>query len=116
MPNGTGDPLDESDPAQAVGREIRHVRQRRRLSMQALADEAGISRAWLGEIERGAASPSVDIVRRLADALGVSIGSLLDGRATDTKPVTRIEAGRRGVALVRRDERLVVRFPSQPFL
>jgi transcriptional regulator with XRE-family HTH domain len=116
MPSETGDPVDETDPAQAIGREIRHVRQRKRLSMQALANEAGISRAWLGEIERGAASPSVDIVRRLADALGVSIGSLLDGRAIEPKPGTKTEVSDRGVTLVRSDERLVVRFPSQPFL
>jgi transcriptional regulator with XRE-family HTH domain len=103
------------DPAVAVGRQIRSVRQQKALSMQALAEAAGISRAWLGEIERGAASPSVDIVRRLADTLSVSIGSLLDGSATQAGQEMEGEAPIQEVHLIRKDRRLVVRFPSQPF-
>jgi transcriptional regulator with XRE-family HTH domain len=103
------------DPAVAVGRQIRSVRQQKALSMQALAEAAGISRAWLGEIERGAASPSVDIVRRLADTLSVSIGSLLDGTATRAGQEMEGEVPIQQVHLVRKDRRLVVRFPSQPF-
>jgi transcriptional regulator with XRE-family HTH domain len=101
--------------ALSLGREIRLVRQQKALSMQTLADAAGLSRAWLGEIERGAASPSVDIVRRLANALGVSIGSLLDGRAPAEERESHQITPSREVHLVPRDKRVVVRFPSQPF-
>lgn len=103
------------DPALSVGRQIRLVRHQKAFSMQALAEAARISRAWLGEIERGSASPSVDIVRRLADALGVSIGSLLDGSATQAEQGIEGESPSQEVHLIRKDRRLVVRFPSQPF-
>jgi transcriptional regulator with XRE-family HTH domain len=101
----------------SLGRQIRLVRQRKALSIQTLAEAAGISRAWLGEIERGSASPSVDIVRRLADALGVAIGSLLNGRAGEEGPETGTEAATLSpeVCVIRKDKRLTVRLPSQPF-
>lgn len=104
-------------PSASMGRQLRLVRQQKSLSIQTLAEAAGISRAWLGEIERGTASPSVDIVRRLADALGVSIGSLLNGRAGHTEPETEAPAATasQDVWLVRKDQRLTIRFPSQPF-
>jgi transcriptional regulator with XRE-family HTH domain len=108
--DGRGD----GDPSLSVGRQVRLVRQQKALSMQTLSEAAGISRAWLGEIERGSASPSVDIVRRLADALGVAIASLLDGRAAGNELVTA-EALNQEVHMIRKDERLVVRFPTQPF-
>lgn len=104
-------------PGVSLGRQIRLVRQRKALSIQTLAETAGISRAWLGEIERGSASPSVDIVRRLADALGVSIGSLLNGRVREEAPETETEAATLSpeVCVIRKDKRLTVRLPSQPF-
>jgi transcriptional regulator with XRE-family HTH domain len=106
----------EGEPAVAFGRNIRLVRQGRSLSMQALAEAAGISRAWLSEIERGTASPSVDIVRRLADALGVTISSLLDGRAEQVPSPEQVSSQGSGpVWLIRRDSRLTVRLPSQQF-
>jgi transcriptional regulator with XRE-family HTH domain len=106
------DNVGADDGTTSLGRDIRLVRQQKSLSMQTLADAAGISRAWLGEIERGAASPSVDIVRRLADALGVSIGSLLDGRAPQADQATGESLE---VHFVPKDKRVVLRLPSQPF-
>ncbi len=111
-------PLGESSltseaAATALGRQIRSVRQQQGLSMQALAAHAEISRAWLGEVERGTASPSVDMVRRLANSLGVSISSLLDGRAAQVVPGPGEVSPK--VHLVRRSDRPTLRFPSQPF-
>lgn len=101
------------NPGIAVGRQIRVLRQQRELSMQALAELASVSRAWLGEIERGAASPSVDVVRRLANALGVPVGALLDGQASKAllAPPDRFLP----THLIRRGRRPILRFPSQLF-
>ncbi len=52
------------------GRVIRSLRERRGLSQEALSDLAGLSRSFLGEIERGDAVPSVETLQKLADALG----------------------------------------------
>src|SRR2546425_10402710 len=106
-------PKDSSaeNPGVAVGRQIRVLRQQRELSMQALADLANVSRAWLGEIERGSASPSVDIVRRLANVLGVPVGTLLDGQASQSLlfPPDRTMETR----LIRRARRPTLRVASQ---
>jgi transcriptional regulator with XRE-family HTH domain len=81
--------------------------------MQDLADGAGISRAWLSEIENGKASPSVDVVRNLANALGVPVGSLLDGRAARLSFDSDIQ--QQEYKVIRGGDRLSLRLPSQPF-
>jgi transcriptional regulator with XRE-family HTH domain len=111
--SATDKSLASEAAAGALGRQLRAVRQQRALSMQALADQAGISRAWLGEIERGAASPSVDVVRRLANTLGVAVSSLLDGRAAQL--LVGPQESTRQIQLVRAANRPILRFPSQPF-
>jgi transcriptional regulator with XRE-family HTH domain len=52
------------------GQVIKACREQRGLSQEALADLAGISRSFLGEIERGEAAPSLDTLQKLANALG----------------------------------------------
>jgi transcriptional regulator with XRE-family HTH domain len=113
LPSQQGDqnPADADDPTVAAGRQIRTLRQRRELSMQALAERAEVSRAWLGQIERGSASPSVDIVRRLANALQVPVGALLDSQSFEApSPHPAMET-----CVIRRSKRLTLHFPSQPF-
>ena len=46
----------------AVGENIKRIRKSKKLSMERLAAEAGVSRSMLGQIERGEANPSVGIV------------------------------------------------------
>ena len=52
------------------GRVIRSLREGRGLSQEALSDLAGLSRSFIGEIERGDAVPSLETLQKLADALG----------------------------------------------
>jgi transcriptional regulator with XRE-family HTH domain len=53
-----------------VGKLIREVRKRRRLSQRVLALRAGTDQAAISRIEQGEVSPSVDTVERLLAALG----------------------------------------------
>ena len=46
------------------------------MSQEDLAYEAGIHRTYVSLLERGAGNPSLDVIERLARALGVSITSL----------------------------------------
>ena len=56
---------------------VRIWREQRGLSIQALADTAGVGRSYLVEIERHKKPGSVAAYRRLAAALGVPVDDLL---------------------------------------
>lgn len=56
---------------------LRRYRSARRLSQQALADEAGLSRIGYRDIEVGKVSPRADTLERIAGALGVNVQDLL---------------------------------------
>ncbi len=60
-----------------LGRELRELRQRGRLSQEALAQRAGLSRNFVAQIERGESIPTIVTLSRLADALGVGIAEIL---------------------------------------
>jgi transcriptional regulator with XRE-family HTH domain len=70
-------PLQHSTtaPAQApqFGGRIRELRRKAGLTLQALADEAGISVGFLSQVERNKATPSLGTLAALAAALGVEI-------------------------------------------
>ena len=57
---------------------LRKLRQEREFSQEAFADEAGLHRTYISDLERGARNPTIEVVDRIAKALGVSIGELLD--------------------------------------
>jgi transcriptional regulator with XRE-family HTH domain len=61
---------------QRVGPTIKALRQTQGLSLNALADEAGISPSHLSRIERGLTVPSYDVLDRVADALGSDLTRL----------------------------------------
>ena len=65
-------PLDAPAPTD-VGSLVRHWRQRRRLSQQALSDQCGVSTRHLSYIETGRARPSVTMVGQLSEALAVPL-------------------------------------------
>ena len=60
-----------------VGDTLADLRKTASLSLEALSRKAGVSKSMLSQIERGQANPTVAVVWRLANALGVSMGDLL---------------------------------------
>ena len=76
----------------AVGENIKRIRKSKKLSMERLAAEAGVSRSMLGQIERGEANPSVGLLGKLAGALKVPAEVLLEN--DDFEPLLLLrEAG-----------------------
>jgi transcriptional regulator with XRE-family HTH domain len=75
-----------------VGARIRAVRTERSLTVQQLADHAGISRRLLTQIELGQANPSLVTVTRIARQLDTEFTSLLQ-TATTESPITTHDAG-----------------------
>jgi transcriptional regulator with XRE-family HTH domain len=59
-----------------LGPAIRHLRQQRDLSQEALAVAAGVSAGTLGAMERGRTYPRWDTVEAIASALDASLVEL----------------------------------------
>jgi DNA-binding Xre family transcriptional regulator len=62
---------------------VRVWREHRGLTARALAAKAGLSAAYLSEIERGKKPGSLDATARLAKALGVQVDDLVRWRTDD---------------------------------
>jgi transcriptional regulator with XRE-family HTH domain len=75
-----------------VGEKLALLRQARSLSMDELSRRAGVSKSMLSQIERAQANPTVAVVWRLANALGVSMAELLGGGAEPTAPAITVVA------------------------
>jgi transcriptional regulator with XRE-family HTH domain len=63
-------------PQPELGEAIRQLRQKRGITQEDLAHEAGITTGTLSLIERGQANPTWNTVKALAVALGTSMGEL----------------------------------------
>ena len=67
-----------------LGPRIREIRNRKGMTLETVAKKADISASSLSYIERGQNSPTAETMRKIADALGVTIGELLGiGPAVD---------------------------------
>ena len=65
-------------PRTDLGERIRSARRRRRLSQTQAAEAADMLQPAWSDIETGRVSPTVQTLRRIADALGVRPGRLVD--------------------------------------
>jgi DNA-binding XRE family transcriptional regulator len=63
---------------ETIGRNVKRQRERRAWTQERLAVKAGIHRVSLARIEAGTKTPSLDLLARLARALRVKPGRLLD--------------------------------------
>lgn len=66
------------DVRQRLANNLRALRTKRGLSQEAFAFEVGLHRTYISDLERGARNPTIVVVDRLATALEVTPGQLLD--------------------------------------
>ncbi len=66
-----------TDLQEIIGKVIRRERQDRHMTIKELADKAGLSEIYVGEIERGQKYPSAVVLESLAKALDLDIADLL---------------------------------------
>ena len=62
---------------QVFGEVVRRFRQERKLSQEALADEAGLHRTYISLLERGLRNPSLTVIQQLADGLKITTSELV---------------------------------------
>lgn len=66
-----------------LSRNMRRLRQSKGWSQEEFAHQAGLHRTYVSDLERGARNPTISVVDKLAVALGVPVGDLLDERRSD---------------------------------
>ncbi|HZO99475.1 MAG TPA: cupin domain-containing protein [Terriglobia bacterium] len=80
-----------------IAKRIRELRERYRLTLQQVAERAGLSKSFLSKVERSSVSISIAALARVANALGVSLGEFFED-----------EEARLDVIFVPREQRRVV--------
>ena len=63
---------------QRFGQRLRQLRQINKLSLAALAESAGVTKLTLGKIERGEGNPTLSVIWKIANGLGVPFSTLLN--------------------------------------
>lgn len=65
------------DPTPRIGQEIRRIRTEQGLTLEEAARISNVSKAMLGQIERGESNPTISILWKISSGLRVSLSSLL---------------------------------------
>ena len=63
---------------QRVGANLRQAREALGVSQEELADRAGLHRTYVSGVERGVRNPTVTVLEKIAKALRIKPGRLLD--------------------------------------
>jgi transcriptional regulator with XRE-family HTH domain len=74
---------------------IKRLRQQRQWTLEQLAEASGVSRSMLSQIERRTVNPTFSVAYRIAHALGMSLGELVDA-----------EVPTEGIEVIRADDPL----------
>lgn len=87
----------------AIGTRVRRLRRRMGWTLETLGERCGFTRSLLSKIETGKTVPPVATLTRIAKALGVTVGSLLDdddrvGTVVEKAPTRKADRLRRMTA------------------
>lgn len=95
-----------------LGQRLRTARRERGVSLQDVADESGLSKSFISQVELGRSAASLGTLKRICAVLDMPIWPLLDDdtglAADDVGPDS--DGGH--VVIVRHDERKVRRYPG----
>lgn len=85
---------EPSDLTPVVGANLRRLRVKRGLSLERLARASGVSRAMLGQIELGKSTPTINVVWKIARALGLPFSALIADPSASRPTVMRASKAR----------------------
>lgn len=83
-----------------IGKQIRHHRNKKGLTLRQVAEKAECSDVFISQVERSLASPSIATLKRIANALGVNLITLIQADETEEEHV-----------VTRRKDRVQFKFP-----
>ncbi len=73
------------DPRVALGNAVYRQRMKLGISQEDFADQVGLDRTYVSGIERGIRNPTLLVLLRLAQVLGVPVAELLEGGDGETE-------------------------------
>jgi len=65
------------------GNAVRNARTAAGLTQEDLADRSGLDRSYIGGVERGERNPTLSVIEKIADGLGVSLAELFSYSAKE---------------------------------
>jgi transcriptional regulator with XRE-family HTH domain len=82
------------DLTPVVGENLKRLRTQRGLSLEKLAQQSGVSRAMLGQIELGQSAPTINVLWKIASGLGVTFSALITAQQRSGPLVLRSQQAR----------------------
>ncbi|MFA5122488.1 helix-turn-helix domain-containing protein [Zavarzinia sp.] len=81
--------MSSDDLDRRIGARIRSLRQARGLTLDGLAEAAGVSRAMLSRVERGESSPTAQLLGRVCGGLDTTLSALFAEAEGPSGPLSR---------------------------
>jgi transcriptional regulator with XRE-family HTH domain len=94
----------EAAQAEHLGARVKKLRTDQGLTLEALAERSGVSRAMLSKLERGEKNPTLVVAAKVAQGLGVGLTDLMG-----------VAESRRTAILIPRSKRMIFRDPDTGF-
>lgn len=76
---------------QNVSRNLKRIRKSKKMSLDDVSKQTGISKSMLGQIERGVSSPTVETLGKIVSGLRISFNSLISSAKNDVVLVNKEE-------------------------
>lgn len=75
----------------SIGENIKKTRKKQELTQKSLAERANISRSYLADVENGRYNPSIDVLNKIAKALGITGQQLLKDNIDEKDDIDNME-------------------------
>ena len=70
--------MDMESESQKLGKNLKRIRKEKGISQGDIVRSLGMDRAFISNIENGKTNPTLATIAKLAKAIGVSIGELME--------------------------------------
>lgn len=75
----------------SIGENIKKTRKKQELTQKSLAKRANISRSYLADVENNRYNPSIDVLNKIAKALGITAQQLLKDDIDEKDDIDKME-------------------------
>ena len=101
-----------------LGPKLKELRRRKGITLQEIADESGLSKSFVSQIESGVTNPSIASLKKIADALDLPLAALFDdnvnGAGDGRAPLSEATQNYlTQVQVVRSQQRKMLAWPGQ---